>query len=126
MKTVEQMIEVMTAFKQGKQVQWRWTNDSSDNWRDLSKSDWDWCRADYRIKPEPKLRPWKSEEVPVGAVVKFRMDNRRFVILACFKNNVCMASDSFHEIESYPLDIFNGETYSLDHGKTWLPCGVLE
>ena len=92
--------------------------------------------------PEPKkLRPWKPEEVPVGAKLRLATNNpeRTFEILGCI--------ESFGRIKepAIILDVIDGVYYprgyvfnadavsslskyehSTDGGKTWLPCGVEE
>jgi len=60
--------------------------------------------------PEPKWRPWKVEEIPVGSRVR-RKDNRAYETLI-LKNSAAIAGDE-------PYLIF------LD-GTSWQPCGVLE
>lgn len=59
--TIEKMIEVMTAYKEGKQIQRRECGFNA--WYDISEPLWNWDDFDYRIKAE--------EEKPV------RMTNRQ-------------------------------------------------
>ena len=78
----------------------------------------------YRIKPTPKLRPWKPEEVPLGAWVKWFSDNgavERHVITG---HGAC--SVYFGSSASGFADMLKYHAYSIDGGKTWLPCGVEE
>jgi hypothetical protein len=77
----------------------------------------------YTIKPEPKLRPWKSEEVPVGALYKQRNNAHRGLIVGIVGNNVQLGNGSGYDLER---DLLRDYQHSLDHGKTWLPCGVEE
>jgi hypothetical protein len=44
--------------------------------------------SEYRIKPEPKLRPWKPEEVPVGGVIRRKSDGSRMLIINVFQSGV--------------------------------------
>jgi hypothetical protein len=44
--------------------------------------------GEYRIKPEPKLRPWKPEEVPVGGVIRRKSDGSRMLIINVFQSGV--------------------------------------
>lgn len=58
MKTIEEMIAVMTAYNEGKTIQYAnvWMGD----WEDLDDPHWDWSKFDYRVKPESKLRPYAN------------------------------------------------------------------
>lgn len=58
-KTIKEMIEVMRAFDEGKQIQLLCVDGS---WRDTNPC-WNWSEFNYRIKPEPKeptYRPYES------------------------------------------------------------------
>jgi len=58
------MIEVMQAYVDGKKIETKSKNDS--NWYDYDANRepyWHWDKIEYRIKPEPKLRPLKPEEL---------------------------------------------------------------
>lgn len=73
---------------------------------------------------EPKLRPWKPEEVPVGATLKTKDTGSRWLLIGI--NNyaeVSIAGNSVTRSLSHLLECY---THSLDGGKTWLPCGVME
>jgi len=99
----------------------------------------------WRIKPEPKLRPWKPEEVPVGALLKRKLWDKNKHPLVILGVDVSYSNTMPRAILSGPLyqdsyeshyflsDLltYNGccddqNQYSTDHGKTWLPCGVME
>lgn len=67
MMTDDQIIEVVKAHKEGKVIQW--CNADKNDWADYqvcsfkdSGLNFDFMHYDYRIKPEPKLRPYKSVE----------------------------------------------------------------
>lgn len=83
----------------------------------------------FRIKPEPKLRSWKPEEVPVGRLIRWKAGNSVYVIISVFLNNEIKCVGIMHEdgFKRYGLDTLADYCeYSLDGGKTWLPCGVEE
>lgn len=63
MKTVTEIIAVMTAYKEGKKIQ-IWSDDMNDwlDWTVYDDPKWDWSRYDFRIKPEPKYRPYANAE----------------------------------------------------------------
>lgn len=61
--------EVGIAWFNGKTVQTRNSPRDGDNWRDYNGSiplEFDLDDSCYRIKPEPKRRFWKPEEIPIG------------------------------------------------------------
>ena len=79
----------------------------------------------FRLAPEPpakKFRPWKPEEVPVGAQTKTKVcDSEIQMIVGRNLLGVLLAQDN----GAYPFcDILELRLHSLDGGKTWLPCGV--
>ena len=83
----------------------------------------------FRLAPEPpakKFRPWKPEEVPVGALVRFgngKTGNHCWMItgwnaVSFHTSNSVYGPVLFEEAER------KGCQHSLDNGKTWLPCVV--
>ena len=71
-KQAAELLPVIIAYAAGKVIQCRanigrpW----GDSNHDLS---FDEPVCNYRIKPEPTVRPWTLEEIPVGAVVRQRL-----------------------------------------------------
>lgn len=58
MKTIEEMIAVMQAFADGKKIEFY--DDVTSEWIVCEKPYWNWDDFDYRIKTEPKYRPYLS------------------------------------------------------------------
>lgn len=54
------MIAVLQAAKEGKTIQFRIANDDKDRWKDAKCPNWDFSSYDYRVKPEPNLRPYAN------------------------------------------------------------------
>lgn len=54
-----EVIKVMSAYVNGKKIQYQ--NDDG-RWVDTPNPLFDWSRWEYRIKPEPKYRPFKTQE----------------------------------------------------------------
>ena len=74
-------IAVMQAWLEGKTVQCS-EKAYAPNWIDVgSGALWNFFACDYRIAPEPRLRPWKLDEVPVGAAVKSKDGEDTAIIL---------------------------------------------
>lgn len=56
---IEEQIEVMQAYAEGKKIQLSVKN--LDTWKDVNPPLWDWVGFDYRIKPEESTyRPYKD------------------------------------------------------------------
>lgn len=57
----EKMISIMQAFSEGKQIEF--CEKGKDEWSVVLAPSWNWRDFDYRIKPEPKFRPYTFEEL---------------------------------------------------------------
>lgn len=66
MQTIEELIAVMTSYKEGKTIQC--ADLGRDNWVDCEYPRWEWGRFDYRVKPESKLRPYANAKEFVDAM----------------------------------------------------------
>ena len=114
--TPEQTIEairVMQAFVDGKEVEYK-RHDGF--WMLTTLPLWNWNSIEYRRKPAAKLRPWTADEVPLGAWI------RRKDALYCGRRvMICETYD-----ESTRSTWLVTSEHSIDGGKTWLPCGVVE
>ena len=83
---------------------------------------------EFRIATEPtakKFRPWTSEEVPVGAIVRtvgVAQPFRWLIVAACSEGiTTCGGSTCITHKHQWLTDSCECST---DNGKTWLPCGV--
>ena len=52
-------VKVMEAYANGKKIQYL---DNNNKWIDAHNPVFDWYNCDYRIKPEPKYRPFQTQE----------------------------------------------------------------
>ena len=107
----KEAIRIMQAFVDGKEVismrtpavtaddpYWNWGNDIST----------------YHIKPTPVLRPWTADEVPLGAWMRdVSIQDYRWLIHTSGNDDT-------------RKDWIANYEHSIDNGKTWLPCGVME
>lgn len=60
---VRKAAEVMLAFADDKEIQYALKeSDNWMNWVNKSAPSFDWSRLKYRIKPEPKYRPFETQE----------------------------------------------------------------
>ena len=112
--TREQTIEairVMQAYVDGKEVEFKW---GSMDWNSTDKPEWNWSAYDYRIKPTAKLLPWTADEVPLGAWMRSK-HNPQDRMLIHWVSSQCDREMWLDKNE-----------HSIDGGKNWLPCGVVE
>lgn len=127
---IKKYLPLIQALAEGKKVEYRVAPD--EPWFDMTKEPLpDWFRNDqkdyeWRIKPESKLRPWRPEEVPVGALIRGTIGGMlTSMILAVDSEKVYFAGLSgitFNFIDAGMM----GCSYSTDAGKTWKQCGVYE
>ncbi len=129
------------AQKEGKVVEFRCKdrNLNNDRWlkadRILSNDNDILDKYKFRIKPTPTIRPWRPEEVPVGALIRPKMGGWTPRVILYYgkvsSNSSMYVCYPFVDTFTPP---FSGDSlggclenreHSLDHGKTWLPCGVL-
>jgi hypothetical protein len=123
-KRINELWEVMEHFKRGGVIQVKHRT-SDVTWVDEISPQWV-NHCDYRKKPDPKLRPWKAEEVPFLAVIR-RKDRTKGSML--FEIITGVSELSIYTVSngswSFKSALNCGE-HSTDGGKTWLPCGVME
>lgn len=58
----KELLPIIQAYAEGKDIQWR---NHCKNWIDIDERDGlitEFPLSDYRIKPEPKYRPFKTQE----------------------------------------------------------------
>jgi len=126
----KEWLPLMVAYANGKQIQYRPLSNPDHEWRDTETPQWSEF-TEYRIKPEPKLRPWKREEVPVGALIRSNTalvgcQYPRVILGVTSRGTVQFPGDD-NVIRSDDLqECFDLREHSIDGGKTWLPCGVME
>jgi hypothetical protein len=106
----KEAIRIMQAWVDGKEIQTIYAG----VWRLASTPRWDWDDTEYRIKPTATLRPWTADEVPLGAWMRKKQDiTHRWAVI-----------DTGNEL--WRQAWFEDSEHSIDFGRTWLPCGVME
>lgn len=117
------MLPIVTAFADGKKVEVK----LGSSWGEFNSANFCGSPKDYKIAPEPKLRPWKSEEVPLGAHVRYNNKTRE---TAPYHRAIISMVTEWDVKTPYGQsslgDLLLSFEHSTDGGKTWLPCGVLE
>ena len=58
-KEIRNAAKVMEAYANGKKIQFL---DEYNNWIDVTNPTFNWSIYIYRVKPEPKYRPFKNQE----------------------------------------------------------------
>jgi hypothetical protein len=106
----KEAIRVMQAFVDGKEVEHRYNG----IWVKLYVPRWGWDDTKYRIKPTAKLRPWTADEVPLGMQAR----NREYPKTRWLIDRTSGEENRKDWCEKYE--------HSIDGGKTWLHCGVME
>ena len=115
------MIACIQAWQRGEKIEYL---SGQRDWFGVDDPAWDFCHVIYRIAPKPKekkLRPWKPEEVPVGAIVQ-RKDwpPTNWTYIMGVKGWEVRTLDGFC---SFTV-LYEVYWHSTDGGKTWKPCGV--
>lgn len=57
----KELLPIIQAFAEGKTLQYR-VNNENNEWKDINNPAFNDLSSEYRIKPEPKYRPFKSKE----------------------------------------------------------------
>ena len=124
-------IEVMQGFCDGKQIQIKKFGD--DVWQYVNVPVWDFLTFEYRIKPEPKVRPYKNAKEFLQAQKEhgmyiFEHENINGEVFEYYWIPT-IVTDTFVEVRDYRLSYEeflkkNGNsTYSWQDGT---PCGIEE
>lgn len=119
MKTIEEKIAVMTAFKEGKEIEFL----DDGKWLLTSNPAWDWAYRDYRVKPEPKYRPYANAEECYKDVVKHGgwviSGNEHY-------KKICSIYKDTVKLFDYAVVKPFCEMLSYTWADDGTPCGVLE
>jgi len=116
--TLDGKIAVM---QEAKKVGHAYIQTTSCNWDIHKNPRWDWFRCTYNFPTEPKTKliPFTRDTFPREAWIRFKADiDFNFRVLS-YSNDSFRVGDTIK-----PYDrAMNDCEISLDHGKTWQPCG---
>ena len=59
---LKEAAKVMEAYANGKKIQCNYNCQDNEGWVDTDNPSFNWDKYAYRIKPEPKYRPFKTQE----------------------------------------------------------------
>lgn len=130
--TTKEMIGVMQAYERGEQIEMHSVGAfNKDDWHDIDSPSWNWDEIEYRVKPQPKYRPYKNAEEFLAAQKEHGMYLRPS-IKAKYMIPITVSGDII--TLAFPLDSGNVYTcrYSYDDifkDYKWqdgTPCGVKE
>lgn len=101
--TFKYMMEIGRAVEAGKTIQYRHSNVGC--WMDWERpeSDIAWCLrnpVNIRIKPEPKTRLMRADELPMPCVIEFPTGERYQVMCANPRNNTIQFGSACDQIET--------------------------
>ena len=124
--TPDEMIACIQAWQRGEKIEY--LHSFPNEWRATNYPEWNFGICAYRIAPKPKeknLRPWKPEEVPVGALVQDSTYRpyHLFMITCSIPSGVALGTGAASSTLSFDSMLKNWK-HSTDGGKTWKPCGV--
>lgn len=121
----KEIIEVVTARMEGKQIQF--FDEESKEWLDCINNDpaWEFSSYDYRVKPEPKIRPYTIEELIINMKSHgniLRMYGRNgilsddYYIIRTFNKSIVIVSHTEFTYEEFAYKFVWADNNS--------PCGV--
>ena len=133
--SIDEQAAAFAAWKRGEPVEF---------WDDSipPSGDWSPCLSDhsYNIgevnsiilrkpaQPATKFRPWRPEEVPVGCLL--RVKNSPLSYCTWMALNSSVSGVGYVTLSSVgnitQLELMESFEHSIDQGKTWQPCGVME
>lgn len=130
---VKKAAEIMLAFADGAEIQYSHKGQNNWlNWINESSPSFDWQTFDYRIKPEPKYRPFKTQEECWGEMHRhpnfgwiMAKDKKELVqigkVITSMLNNIMitLSIDEGHNFNSS----YYFKNYTFTDGK---PFGVKE
>lgn len=121
MNTIDKQIEILQAFKEGKKIE---ILCDDDLWAWVDKSHiFDFEHNEYRIKPEPKLRPYKDAEEFLTAIKEHGiLKSYGLYYQPIFFDDKGVIIYAGSKIESYDFVELN-EYFAWQDGS---PCGVEE
>ena len=127
----KELLPIIQAFAEGKHIQWR---NHCKNWIDIDERDGlntEFPLSIYRIKPEPKYRPFKTQEEcwnemlkhqPFGWVKSKKTGSVGLIGTLYTKDEVLMIIWATNEVNSFSsFDVFND--YVFTDGE---PFGIKE
>lgn len=125
MKTIKEMIAVMQAYADGKTIEC-YGYSYLNNWTEVENPKWDWWNYDYRVKQEPKYRPYKDAAECFKEVQKHQW----WIILEQNQYRLITGIGDRYNTDRVKLSRDNWITFEELTDAVWADdgtrCGVLE
>lgn len=122
----KELLPIIKAFSEGKVIQSRHIKGGASLWYDVETPNFDNNDFDYRIKPEPKYRPFKDAEecwqemlkhLPFGWVKRFG----NYTEIITLDNNTITLSNSIGKVSFLSYKDYKQITFA-----DGTPFGILE
>lgn len=125
MKTIQEMIAVMQAYEDGKEIQLRLLTDSK--YYDCKNPGWNWDNYDYREKEElkkPEYVPFTFEDADflIGKAIKSKDGGPVYSILGVQDSGVIVIHPTYKIVSYTWEDLIRGFKFFPDN----TPCGKLK
>lgn len=115
----KELLPIIQAFAEGKVVQYR---NNSNEWLDIGKNasvGFTRLPLDYRIKPEPKYRPFKSQEECWNEMLKHqpfgwiycKNDSCYYCIISVDEDKIELSPDIYPHSETTPKEYYLENSY---------------
>lgn len=127
----KQLLPIIQAFAEGKTIQVD-IGHHQPHWKDYGDLPITNLSVSLRIKPEPKLRPWKAEEVPLIAMIRRKSALGEVHIARRKRANgvdgtvMLVMGGGFSPNETRTLDDLCAHWVRIAEDGTEHPCGVME
>ena len=127
--------EVLRAWKNDEQLEYQnvYPNGDASGWLDNQLlfdrllKDNDWGDVRFRVKPTTSTRPWKPEEIPLGAVIRLPVNDGYSLEELITGRHGAWVYTTYNKQGIAVYRLFNeGWQCSKDGGKTWDICGITE
>ncbi len=130
MPTMIEQMEAFKAWREGsKDVQY---HSAIEGWLPIGTMHAIGSSTILRLKPAARLRAWKADEVPVGALIKFDVWTCPAIIVSATTDALYHTGTTSMTVRRSLSGVCKkGWKYTTDlflpaDKKTWLPCGVEE
>lgn len=90
------MIEVLKAFEEGKNIEFRSKN-IGENFVASTSPNWNFGVYEYRIKPQPEYVPftWEDRGLLRGKWVRWKFEDKEFTIDCMCERGLCFSGELF-------------------------------
>lgn len=120
--TTAEKIAVMQAYIDGKKIEYYY---GTSQWKEcIVEPSWDWSSCAYRIKPEPKYRPYKDADECFKEVQKhegWAKETKSGLYFVCTSIKNCGYVLGGNTYKDYK-ELVNNYVWADDD----TPCGILE